>query len=264
MSRIIVLIPHFNRLDELKKSLVSIEESQEIDVLIVDDGSKEKPDINEIKEFYKQGKVYLEVLEKNSGIENALNRGLEFIKGLEYKYIGRLDCGDYCVKDRFTKQMEYLDNKEDVYLLGSWANIKDSKGVKLHVLKHPVKYNDIKKKMYLNSMFVHPSVVFRTCLIDEIGFYPTNYKAAEDYAFFFKIIKKYKAENYPEALLDYIIEEDSISSQKRFLQVKSRIRIIMDNFKFGFYPIYGLARNVLLLFLSRNVTTYIKKIISKK
>lgn len=264
MSRIIVLIPHFNRLEELKKSLVSIEESQEIDVLIVDDGSKEAPDLNEIRDFYKQGKVYLEVLEKNLGIENALNRGLEVIKDLEYKYIGRLDCGDYCVKDRFTKQMEYLDKKEDIFLLGAWANIKDSRGNKLHILKHPVKYNDIKKKMYVNNMFVHPSVIFRKKILEEINGYPINYKAAEDYAFFFKIIKKYKAENYPEPLLDYIIEEDSISSQKRLLQVKNRIRIIIDNFKFGFYPIYGLARNVLLLFLSRNVTTYIKKIISKK
>ena len=98
-------------------------------------------------------------------------------------------------------------------------------------------------------MFVHPTVIFRSKIIDKIGAYPTNYKAAEDYAYFFNIIKVYNAANYPESLLDYIVDPKSISSQKRKLQVKSRIRVILHNFYFGFYPIYGLIRNIALYFV---------------
>lgn len=259
-----VLIPHFNNLNELKKSLISIDEPQEVDVLIIDDGSEVAPDLKELRKFYRTGKIFLEVLDINQGIENALNRGLDIILGLNYPYIGRLDCGDYCIKNRFAKQIAYLDNNEDVFLLGAWANIKDTKGKLLHILRHPTSYEQIKVRMYINSMFVHPSVVFRTEVLKEVKAYPTNYKAAEDYAFFFEIIKKFKAENYPEPLLDYIIDDNSISSTKRLKQVKSRIRVILHNFKFGFYPVYGLIRNVILIFMSRNTTTFIKKIISKK
>jgi hypothetical protein len=75
-------------------------------------------------------------------------------------------------------------------------------------------------------------------------------------------MKKYRIENYPEVLLDYVVSTESISSTKRKEQVMSRIKIIFDNFYFGFYPIYGLIRNSFLLLLSRNVANKIKQIIS--
>ncbi|WP_067146651.1 glycosyltransferase [Pseudotamlana agarivorans] len=265
MNNIIVLIPHYNNNEGLLQSLLSISETHlQVDILVIDDGSKNPPILKNLQQNYSCGKIIMEVLEKNRGIENALNEGLNIIKKLDYEYIGRLDCGDLCLKDRFKKQVEYLTQNKDVFLLGTWANIKDTQGKLLYVLKHPTQYDDIKNKMYINSMFVHPSVVFRTEVLKHINGYPTNYKAAEDYAFFFKLIHKYKAENMPEALLDYIIDENSISSQKRFIQVKSRIRIIIHHFKFGIYPIYGLIRNILLLFMSRNITTVIKKVFNSK
>ena len=79
--------------------------------------------------------------------------------------------------------------------------------------------------MYLNSMFVHPSVVFRSEIISTTGKYPLNRKAAEDYAFFFKVVNYYKSENYPEILLDYIISTKSISVKNRKKQVYNRSQL---------------------------------------
>jgi glycosyltransferase involved in cell wall biosynthesis len=264
MSKIAVLIPHYNNYQGLKKSVKSIQESIPVDLIIIDDGSKKDTiDEEDLKTIYQFGKIIIHKLELNKGIEYALNCGLELIQKLKYKYIGRLDCGDTCLKERFTKQIKYLDSNNEVSLLGTWANIIDSNGKNLFVLKHPVHYKEIKKKMYFNSMFIHPSVVFKSSVIKAVGFYPTNYKAAEDYAYFFKIVKHFKAENLPEPLINYIIDDNSISSTKRKLQVKSRIRVICDNFYIGYYPIYGLLRNVVLLFMSRNLTTGIKKLIGR-
>jgi len=264
VNKLIVLIPHYNSFPQLLESIRSIDESINIDLLIVDDGSSKEILVkSEIEKNYKLGKVFLEFLHKNQGIEHALNRGLELIETMNYEYIGRLDCGDYCIKNRFLKQITYLEENKGTHLLGSWVNMVDGHGKKLFVLKHPISYKEIKKKMYLNSMFVHPSVVFRFSILKEVGHYPTNYKAAEDYAFFFKIIKKYKSENLPEALLNYVIDDNSISSTKRKLQVKNRIKIIKDNFNFGVYPIYGLLRNCILYFISRNSANIIKKVVGK-
>jgi hypothetical protein len=262
MNQIILLIPHFNNPSGLKASLLSINETSPIDVLIVDDGSTEKLDLNELQEIYKFGKIAIEFLSVNQGIEKALNFGLDKIRSMNYTYIGRLDCGDFCKINKFSKQINSLEENPDVVLLGCWANVIDEKGNFLYELKPPTSYEKIKVKMYLNSAFVHPTVVFRSRIIDEIGYYPENYKYAEDYAYFFKIMKKYRIENYPEVLLDYVVSTESISSTKRKEQVMSRIKIIFDNFYFGFYPIYGLIRNSFLLLLSRNVANKIKQIIS--
>ena len=113
--------------------------------------------------------------------------------------------------------------------------------------------------MYLNSVFVHPTVIFRSEILSKTGNYPFKYRrAAQDYAFFFNIIKHYKAENYPEILLDYVMSNRSISNKKRKLQVYHRIRIIIDNFYLGITPIYSLARNLLLLLIPVNILTFIK------
>lgn len=260
MNTIIVLIPHFNSLNDLLKTLKSINEKIAIDILIVDDGSDLKPKKEEFEKIYKQGKLFIEILPENLGIEKALNFGLEIISKTNYEFIGRLDCGDLCMPNKFTKQFIKLNNDKDLMLLGTWAKAVDSCGNFLYYIKPPIEFKVIKKKIFLNSTFVHPTVVFRKSILEYVGYYPENYKYAEDYAFWFKIIKKFKVENLPEYLLDYEINSQSISSLKRSQQVKNRIKIILKNFYFGYYPIYGLFRNFILLFFSRKKINKIKTI----
>lgn len=260
-TNIALLIPYFNCPKDLYDSLESIREDIMIDILIVDDGSNVKFDESKVRKIYNQGIIQFHYLEKNRGIGVALNEGLSILKP-NYKYIGRLDCGDYCRKNRFAIQLAYLEKNEDLALVGSWASIINEKKEELYVLKHPTGYKEIMKKMYLNNTFVHPSVVFRSKVLDKIGNYPYEYRfASQDYAFFFRIAKNYKVENLPEVLVDYVISPNSISTKKRKLQVKNRIRIILDNFYIGFYPIYGLTRNMVLLFIPRWATTLVKQVV---
>jgi hypothetical protein len=112
-------------------------------------------------------------------------------------------------------------------------------------------------------MFIHPTICFRSSLIDDIGLYPTEYKAAEDYAFFFKVIKAHKTANIPEALVNVETNDFGISGSKRKQQVRTRIKLILKHFYFGFYPIYGLLRNYILLFVSRKSSTALKKLLYK-
>lgn len=243
---------------------MSIDEENHVDILVVDDGSVLKFNEDDLISNYKKGKIFFEYLNENQGIGMALNKGLEIIQKKRYEFVGRLDCGDYCLKNRFEKQLNYLNENPELKLLGSWANIVNENRDKMYELRHPTDYNEIRKKMYLNNMFVHPSVVFRANILKEVGFYPEKYRmASQDYAFFFKISKKFKVENYPELLVDYVISPKSISSTKRKLQVKNRIKIIIDNFYWGYYPIYGLLRNISLFFISRNVSVKLKEILKK-
>ncbi len=113
--------------------------------------------------------------------------------------------------------------------------------------------------MYLNSMLIHPAIMFSSEILDVIGVYSLNYKSAEDYAFFFAISKRYKMANIPAYLTQIEINENGISLQKRQQQVKCRIKIIKENFYFGFYPIYGLIRNYVLLYLPYGFILFLKK-----
>ena len=260
-KRLIITIPHYNNPDGLKRTIKSINEEFKIDIVITDDGSSNKFNEKVIRSSYKNnGDIFFQYLDKNCGVGIAANKCLDFVKKDSYKYVARLDAGDICHKNKFIKQLNFLENNKEIKLVGTWARVIDTSGVFLFDIKHPTTHNQIKKYMYLNSMFVNPTVVFETSVLKAVTQYPIQYKhAAQDYAFFFKVIRQFKSANLPEILLDYIIDQDSISTKKRKLQVKNRIKIIIENFKPGFYPVYGLIRSLVLYFFSRRSTTSIKK-----
>ena len=255
-NSLLVIIPHYNNLKGLNKTLNSINEKILLDVLIIDDGSIVVPDKNNV--IY-NGIYKIILLNKNSGIGIALNKGLDYAVNNNYDFVGRLDCGDISYPKKFTKQLSYLTNNKDIMLLGTWVRVVDEKGSFKYNLKHPIDYSSIKKKMYYNSMFVHPTVVFRTKIIEVVGNYPYKYRrAAQDYSFFFKIINKFKAENFPEILLDYEQSKSSISTLNRRAQVYNRIRIIIDNFYFGVIPIYAIVRSLSLMITPLKVISLLK------
>ena len=263
-SKLIITIPHYNNPKGLLKSVLSINETISIDIIIVDDGSRHQINEKELKDKYKNGEIFFKYLSSNQGVGVAANTCLQFAQKSKYEFIARLDAGDICYKNKFIKQITYLQKHPEIKLLGTWARVVDLEGNNLYNLKHPVQYDIIKQKMYFNSMFLNPSVMFYAKILKDVGNYPLKYKdAAQDYAFFFKVIKKYKAENYPEILLDYVITNDSISNYRRKLQVFNRIRIIIDNFYFGFTPVYAIARNLMLLMIPVNILTFMKSKIYK-
>ncbi len=264
MKKILLIIPHYNNPDGLLKSISSIGLTETLDIIIIDDGSSKKfteLDIN--NNFRAKGKIIYNYFDTNKGIEIALNTGIEY--GLEnnYDYFARLDCGDLCEKNRFSIQASFLDNNPDIQLLGSSVYACDEHGNVLYVIKHPTKHKDIANYMYINSMFVHPAVMFTVHAVKEIGFYPTKYKAAEDYAYFFKFVKKFKVANLSEVLVRIEINNNGISYTKRRLQLQNRFKIIIENFKFGYFPMYGLAKNAIIYIVPYKVIFSIKKMFFK-
>ena len=262
MNKVIILIPHYNYLEGMLKSISSIGTNENVDVLIVDDGSVSKIDEDLVKNKFKaNGVLLVEYLEKNKGIEYALNKGLEIILEKGYEFTARLDCGDICVDNRFKIQETFLETNNDIILVGSDVNFIDKNGKILYNLKMPKEDAVIKKKMYLNAMHIHPTIMFRNTILKTIGLYPIDFKAAEDFAFFFKIIQKYKVANINNNLVNCELNPQGISAVQRKIQAKNRVKIILKYFYFGFYPIYGLIRSLILYILPLKGLIFLKRIL---
>ncbi len=262
MNKVILLIPHYNNPEGLKKSISSISSSEKIDVLIVDDGSSIKINEETISNAFKaKGIVFFEYLHKNQGIEVALNKGLESIKKRQYTFVARLDCGDVNLKNRFYIQEKFLEENKEIGIVGSHV-IFFKKEKTLFKLKLPLSSEKIKQKMYENAMLIHPTIMFRTTVMDKIGVYPTQYKYAEDLAFFFKAMKKFKLSNIDDYLVACEFNSKGLSIANRKKQLNSRLQLILDNFYFGYYPIKGLIKGFVLYLIPVKIITRIKRIIS--
>lgn len=245
----------------LLKSVQSIQENLPVDIIIVDDGSTTEK-INETELDILETptlKLHFIYLSENRGIEEALNTGLKYILKKPYRYIARLDCGDLCMPNRFAIQKRALCDEESLGLVGAYVYYINLQGKVIHDFKPPTSYGEVLKKMHINSMFVHPAVMFKREVVEKVGFYPNGYPAAEDFAYFFKIIKQYKAYNIPQYLVEYEINPDGISLSRRKEQLNSRFKILKEEFYWGFYPCYGLVRNFIISKLPYSLIHKIKK-----
>lgn len=263
-KKVCVLIPSYNStVREVQSTITSV--SSTFDILVVDDGSS-VPFITDHKVFLK-GKENIEVLrlEINSGIESALAIGIMHLID-KYEYIARLDIGDTNTEERIDIQTAFLDNNSGHVMVGGWARFISTEGEELFISKVPVEENEIKKRMFINNMFIHPSVMIRTASLSIDTNYRKKYISCEDYDLFFRLMKIGKVANIPQVLINYEVNFNSISSKKRSLQVFNRIRIILDNFRFysfGLYPYYGLLRNIFMLLISRDLTNKVRSILRK-
>jgi glycosyltransferase involved in cell wall biosynthesis len=116
-GRIAVLIPVYNENGRLRETLESLRaQSVAFTAVLVDDGST--PPLQVDVRAYEYP-IVLHRMARNGGIEAALNAGLELIEEQGFELVARLDVGDRCAPTRLATQQAFLDEHEDVHLVGS-------------------------------------------------------------------------------------------------------------------------------------------------
>ncbi|MDB3887369.1 glycosyltransferase [bacterium] len=262
----VVLISHHNNLTGLRSSLDSIYHKVGIDVLIIDDGSnqKNKPTYGNLRPHLNPGlDIKILYLEENKGISDALNIGLRHIFKLnKHKFVARLDCGDTCVANRFSIQEDYLLQHPEVGIVGSWVRWLDKDSKKeVFTYTPPCDHKTIKKKMSIRCSIIHPTVMYRLESIKKTGLYPTSFTAAEDYAYFFKIMKKNKVANIPKYLTNLEYNQEGITAKNKKKQDRNKLKIILSYGHRDLYLVYGVLYNLVLISTPDKLVHKIKTIV---
>jgi glycosyltransferase involved in cell wall biosynthesis len=259
-----LLIPFFNNLPGLLKSLQSVQyDTARYQVVIVDDGSSQ-PIAEEVlyNHITRETKVQIIRLPQNKGITIALNTGLQWI--LQQKnsdFIARLDCGDTCTANRFYRQVDFLKNNPNINLLGSWCIFRDySTNVAFRYIT-PTRHKKITRSMHFRNIFIHPTVMWRTEALKGSDLYPENYPDAEDYGFFYQLIEKGECAIIPEYLVTCEINHKGISLSSRKKQLKSRIKVVKEYGKNRVLRYLGVFKLRLLLIIPYNIIFSIKRTI---
>jgi glycosyltransferase involved in cell wall biosynthesis len=227
-----LLIPCFNNHDGLLRSIRSVQYKPEnFSILIVDDGSDVPVSIDDIRSHSNAlPRIDLIRLPVNTGITKALNTGVQWIKeNLPVKYIARLDCGDLCAGNRFLKQVDFLESHEDIDLIGSWCTFKNFRTGFSYNYITPTDHVRISNGMYFRNIFIHPTVMWRMSAMSDSNPYPEDFPHAEDYGFFYTILKKGKGAILPELLVTCEINPKGISLSYRKEQLRSRLRVVKLN-----------------------------------
>lgn len=265
MEEICIVIPHYNDLDGLVKSLASIKERSAVTAIVIDDGSQLPPNEIEIIEKIQNASLIIKIIynRKNLGIESALNTGLKFAIEHGYNFIARLDSGDTVAPERFSKQKEYMRLK-NLSLCGTWVKFVDEEYNFLFTLKHPENDSEIKKAIKRYNPFVHPSTMMTREFVISNGYYPIDYPALEDWAYFMRSRSHAIMGNMPEALTNYVVSSKSISTKRRLTQSKSKIKLLVKNFTLDLNSIVGVIKSLVLVAIPRAPLTHLKTMIMSR
>ncbi len=225
-----LLIPCYNNIQGLKKSLQSIHYTcGKHLIVIVDDGSDQPITATNIYIKELPSKLHIIRHPINKGITYALNTGLKWIiENTNSKYIARLDCSDICHPTRFFKQLAYLNTHPETGLLGSWCIFQQQGSKNSYTYTTPLTHKAIWKAMHIRNVLIHPTVIFKTELLSSTGFYPYNFPHAEDYALFWSMLQKTKVAILNEFLVTCSVDAKGISAKNRKIQLQSCRKIISE------------------------------------
>lgn len=202
---------------EVKKSLDSIANQtfQNWECIICDDGSTDDT-YNFLQENYGEDKRFVIIQnEVNMGLCGALNNALSKAKG---KYIVRQDTDDYSCIERFETLLNYMDNHDEVDVLGTGMIMYDQEGEWGH---YKIRTLSAKKEDFLiGTVVAHPSVIMKTESIRACGGYRVAWetKRCEDYDMFMRMFKMgCKINNIEEEL--YYYKSNRNGNKRKFKNV---------------------------------------------
>lgn len=255
---ICVLIPVFRDQTGLTETLAILEqESFPFDIVVVDDGS---PTPITAPDHCGSHRVTLQRLDRNQGIEHALNAGIETIFQRGYPYISRLDCGDIPLPGRFEKQFAFMEANPDVGILGTWARCVNDDGDYLFTLRFPTESAAMNRRQRYVPAMLHPTIMIRSDFLREVGLYSDRYKTAEDYELFVRMARKHRIANIPEVLTQYIVSETGTTAAKRKRNLVSRLGVQREYFGWTDPHAYlGVARTLTFMALPFSWLTAVKK-----
>jgi glycosyltransferase involved in cell wall biosynthesis len=216
------ILTTYNRGNLIKRSLESIlnQTYLDLEILVIDDCSFDNT--REIIESYNDKRIKYICHEKNMGLAQARNTGMEISEGY---YIAFLDDDDEWLTNKIEKQIEVFE-KSDLANLGMV-----SCGIKIIndgsvIEKKEVLRGDLKEKMIIDQPLVGNGscVLIKKSVYKDIGGFDIRWKRGIDGFLFIKIAQKYDIDYSDEILVNYYEDAaDRITTYQNLSKVQESI-----------------------------------------
>lgn len=213
-----VIVPVYNceaYLDESIHSLINQTSFNQIEIIFVDDGSKDNS--AKIIKNYTAKYTNMKLIEQtNKGVSAARNRGIESATG---EYIAFFDADDIAEKTLYEKLLGLMESYNADMSCVNFSMRFDDETIKVHKKKRKQLFSSEEAvKSFLHSNVLCNNTfdkLFRLSIVKEIMF-PAGYAIGEDMFFIFQYLLKAKkvAIDTTESLYLYCIHSNSAMKSK--------------------------------------------------
>jgi glycosyltransferase involved in cell wall biosynthesis len=182
------------------------------ELIAVENGSSDKSPA--ILNSYSDERIRVFVLPQNIGRTPALRYAFEQAQG---EYTAVLDADDVSYPERLMKQVLYLDQHNEVGIVGTWVNQINGRGEKIGKLEPPVDENELYEVLGWTNPIVHSSIMYRTEHAKRIGGYSATYTYAQDFALILAISRISRIGIIGEYLCKYRVITSSVTRNPKML-----------------------------------------------
>ncbi len=238
MLKLSVITINFNNAFGLEKTIKSVVEQSfdDFEFIIIDGGSSDSS-VDIIKKY--ADKISLWISEKDSGIFNAQNKGIEKANG---EYCLFLNSGD-CLVDKNVLKGVFENNFSKDIIYGDLATV-DETGKKIH-LKMPDRLGVIHM---LKDTLWHPVSFIKKEVFSNYGNYDETYKIVSDYEFFVRTVIAQKVSYKHLSIEIAIFDRTGVSSDKlkmsELIQERKRVQNkYFNSFLLFLFRLYSKLRN---------------------
>jgi glycosyltransferase involved in cell wall biosynthesis len=231
MPVVSVLMPCYNAVATLSSALESLNRQtlQDFELIIVDDGSTDGSLALMRSWAAADARIKL-VNQVHGGIVKALNTGLE---ACQAGYVARMDADDLAHPNRLSGQVSFLDQHPDTALVSCRVRgyppekVRQGFEVYLEWQNSLLTDEDIRREIFVESPFAHPSVVIRKDWLLQVGAYQ-DHGWPEDYDLWLRLyLAGARFVKLPKVLLEWrdhaarLTRQDSRYSLENFLRLKA-------------------------------------------
>lgn len=214
MEKMIVLMSVYknDNPEHLKQSIDSIlnQTYQDFLILVGVDGSVGEDLGHAVHKYEDNSKVKVFWFPENRGLTAVLNNLLEEGKKMQPAYIARMDADDISKTDRFEKQVKYLEEHNDLDVIGGAIEEMEYDG-KLNgkVIHYPLTHDECFRFFATRNPLAHPAVMFRARFFDKVTSYNASYKKNQDTELWFRAFKAgCKFGNLEDVVLTFRVSKD--------------------------------------------------------
>ena len=226
----------YNNFNELKETLASLPKNDLIESIVVNGGNN-----NETYKYLKthNGKV---INEKDEGIADAFNKGIKVSSGDAIMF---LNSGDILIDLSYPAEAyNVLMKNKNIHFVHSNILFSDILGAELF-MKPPF------CNLGRGLPYLHPTMIIRKSVFDEIGTFNTDYKIAMDFDFIVRLVKMGYKGFYREGKAVVKMEGSGKSAKEELTAIKECYASLRKNQYITIKNLIGLSQRVILYFLRK-------------
>lgn len=172
----------------------------DFEFIIVDDGSSDRSAAIVSSYAEQDRRIRFIKLERNRGVADARNQGLAVASG---EFIATMDCDDVSLPERLQRQVDFLEQKPEIGVLGTGAQAVNEELRPLFDFNLPPQHALIVFNLFVGSFLIHPSTMMRRELLLSVAGYEPSRQTSEDPELWTRLMWRTRFANLPERLLLY-------------------------------------------------------------